>query len=291
MLLTSIVFAIVYALPGVKEIWKTDWFTYIILIVNQIVFMIGPPFIYLKATGRDIRTVVRFKRINAAQVVIIFTIFMLSSYVVGPLNELWGRLLSTLGYTVKDLGIPAPPDLKMLALGLLAVAIIPPICEEFMYRGVVLRAYENKGKAAAIVMSSLLFGFMHGTLEQLAYAVALGLLMAALVYITDSLLSGMLIHFLYNARSMIVLYMLQFIKMEEEVSSITSSNLSLVITIVAFTSLILLMLYVLYQVSRKQERIQIVNSDENRPVIGKYAPLVLALLLVGFGYYSLIIAG
>ena len=55
-------------------------------------------------------------------------------------------------------------------------------------------------------MSSLYFGMMHGNLNQFFYATVLGIFMAFLVKITNSIYSSILLHFIFNFKSVIALY-------------------------------------------------------------------------------------
>lgn len=54
--------------------------------------------------------------------------------------------------------------------------IIAPICEEVLYRGVLLRSLEKYGKWFAIIISALVFGLMHVNAVQLPVAFIIGLI-------------------------------------------------------------------------------------------------------------------
>ena len=48
----------------------------------------------------------------------------------------------------------------------LMVALLPAICEEFVYRGVFFRGYEKIGVVPGAILSGFLFGVLHGNLNQ-----------------------------------------------------------------------------------------------------------------------------
>lgn len=58
---------------------------------------------------------------------------------------------------------------------LIGACIIGPIVEELIFRGFLLRRMEQHGKCTAIVITSILFGLMHGNLPQIMPAMMIGL--------------------------------------------------------------------------------------------------------------------
>ena len=86
----------------------------------------------------------------------------------------------------------------------LTVAILPPIFEEWMCRGMVLRGLLTRMKPFwAILLSALFFSVMHLNPWQGVEALLIGLVMGYIYYKTGSLLLTMLIHFVNNATSVI----------------------------------------------------------------------------------------
>lgn len=80
----------------------------------------------------------------------------------------------------------------------LYIALIAPILEELMFRGVILRVLMKHGKFFAIVFSSLLFGLLHGNLSQLFFATVVGIILA---YVTTeySIKWSILLHIINNS--------------------------------------------------------------------------------------------
>jgi membrane protease YdiL (CAAX protease family) len=81
---------------------------------------------------------------------------------------------------------------------LLAYALLPAICEEFVYRGIVCYEYEKGGVTRAIVFSSLFFGLLHFNIINLPVYLFAGAILALTLYATRSLFGAMIVHFLYN---------------------------------------------------------------------------------------------
>ena len=96
-----------------------------------------------------------------------------------------------------DLSVRNPTPLAIV-LQLLYVIILAPIFEETLYRGVVLGAMARYGKTAAILLSALSFGLMHGNIPQAASAFATGLVYATIAVNSGSIVPTIVIHCLNN---------------------------------------------------------------------------------------------
>jgi len=87
-----------------------------------------------------------------------------------------------------------------LALNLLLVAATPAVCEEALFRGVVLRGLATRlAPSAAIVLTGVLFGLFHLDIWRLLPSTVLGILLSWVALETRSLVPSMIIHFLNNA--------------------------------------------------------------------------------------------
>ncbi|MBE6599733.1 MAG: CPBP family intramembrane metalloprotease [Ruminococcaceae bacterium] len=85
------------------------------------------------------------------------------------------------------------------ALGLvLAYAVLPAVCEELVFRGIICAEYEGRGVIFSFTMSTFFFALLHFNPEKLLSHVFAGLVLAALLYATRSVFSCMIAHFLYN---------------------------------------------------------------------------------------------
>lgn len=90
---------------------------------------------------------------------------------------------------------------------LLLTAVVPCVLEETVYRGVFYNEYSKINPWKAALLSGVLFGLMHGNVNQFCYAAVMGILFALVVEATGSILSTMLIHFWINAGSVVMMYL------------------------------------------------------------------------------------
>lgn len=92
-----------------------------------------------------------------------------------------------------------------LALALVTLAVLPPLAEELVFRGVLARALATRlPAAAAIAIAATVFALYHLSLVQLAPTLSLGLLLGALALRSDSALPSTLAHALNNAIAVVI---------------------------------------------------------------------------------------
>lgn len=97
-----------------------------------------------------------------------------------------------------------PENFEDFLWQVLSTAVVPALAEEFAVRGVVLQSLRKFGDTFAIITSAFIFAILHGNLVQAPFALMLGLVIAWLVIVTDSLWTGIAIHFMNNLYATIV---------------------------------------------------------------------------------------
>lgn len=94
-------------------------------------------------------------------------------------------------------------------LGIFSIVVLAPIVEELLFRGAIqghlMRIWKNP--KWAILTSSLIFGIVHGNPVQIPFAIVTGLVLGWIYYRTNSLLPGMLMHFINNGLSVVLYYL------------------------------------------------------------------------------------
>jgi hypothetical protein len=83
-------------------------------------------------------------------------------------------------------------------LAALGGAILTPLGEELLFRGIIANALNRYGAVAGIAVSALIFGLAHGTGVILWVAIMNGLISGALFRRTGSVWPSFLIHAVYN---------------------------------------------------------------------------------------------
>lgn len=89
---------------------------------------------------------------------------------------------------------------KYFFLGLFVYALLPAIAEEIVFRGVIQNSIHSKYNGfVAITVSTLLFVFMHGALQQTVYQAVMGIMLGYVALVGGSIFYSTILHFLNNA--------------------------------------------------------------------------------------------
>lgn len=95
-------------------------------------------------------------------------------------------------------GRPMSEVAILFVLAIFSTAIVPAICEEYLFRGAILGLLLPFGRTVAIIGSSVLFGFMHQNPLQLFYTVFMGVILGYIYVKTKSIWACVLLHFFNN---------------------------------------------------------------------------------------------
>lgn len=87
---------------------------------------------------------------------------------------------------------------------LLALVLLPAVCEELFFRGAIVYEYRLSGVLGQMLMSSLLFAFMTLDFSQFFVSFLSGLLLFSVSFLTGNLFLAMAVHALYNLFSLFV---------------------------------------------------------------------------------------
>ena len=86
-------------------------------------------------------------------------------------------------------------------------AVFPAVFEEFAFRGVVMQPLRKYGDWFAIIVSAVIFGFAHGNMTQMPFAILAGLALGYAAVVTKSLWTSIIIHFFNNFISLLYSFM------------------------------------------------------------------------------------
>jgi len=201
------------AIYGGEFLYKN---VYKILLINEYVLILIPVLVYSLIKKLDFKEVFRLNRLGFLPAVLIFLLSVPAYLVALMLNNAVIYLLQFLG-DVPYQPMPVPQNPAELIVEIAIVAVSPAICEELLHRGILLRAYENRGSMKAVVITSIYFGIFHFDVTNLLGPIFLGLLIGYYVIRTNSIFAGVLAHFLNNAIAVLSQYFLRGTSQPDEV--------------------------------------------------------------------------
>ncbi len=164
-----------------------------------------PFFIYAAASKKvTMNEVIRVNKVKFSdKLLIIFAglaICLLANY---PASWL-GNFLSDYGYHSSSTSSYTPTTPILMILYFIETAIMPPVFEEFAFRGVVLGSLRKYGDFFALVTSAFIFGCMHMSVTSSLFAFIAGLAMGYAYIITGNIWVNVGIHFCNNAISVLL---------------------------------------------------------------------------------------
>ncbi len=171
------------------------WNTAVGLLLTELGLVWLPAYLYLWRAGLPVDETVRWRWPGANIAALAALTGAGFAFFVIWLGELGTRLF---GYTLW-----LPPDFYpqnwsgalILFTGLVIAA---PLCEEFLFRGVIQRAYERQGAWIAIIAVSVLFTAFHLSLQRLFLLIPIALVLGYAAWRSASLISSILMHMSYN---------------------------------------------------------------------------------------------
>ncbi len=84
---------------------------------------------------------------------------------------------------------------------ILSLIVIPAVCEEFLFRGIVFSEYRKYGTANAVIVSTLCFAMLHFSFENIFIYLFTGLLLGFVTAVSKSIIPSIALHLLSNTLS------------------------------------------------------------------------------------------
>lgn len=172
------------------------------IVFSQVILAL-PAVVYMLAHRLPYAETVRFKKMRVADMLLA----ILFGILIQPVITLINALSMVFSKNVTGSSILGVAENVPFLAGLFLVAVLPAVLEETVYRGVFYNEYGKINPLKAALLSGLMFGIMHGNINQFCYAAVMGIIFALLVEATGSILSTMLVHFWTNASSVVMLYL------------------------------------------------------------------------------------
>lgn len=170
-----------------------DIMQFMLLSQDVIVFMV-PMAAYIIITGEPFKKLVPLKRLSLKNALYVSAITLLIMPMMSVFSQITNMFVSSdVNESFQTVMLDFPWWVSVIYM-----AVMPPLCEETMFRGYILTGYKKTGFAKATLVSALFFGMMHLDLYQLPYATFAGIVMAGFVFYTGSIYSSMLAHFIVN---------------------------------------------------------------------------------------------
>lgn len=131
------------------------------------------------------------------------------------ISSIFVNIMSDIGFSLSSPDFDVPSDIPGRIVYLVSIAVVPALVEEFAIRGAVLQPLRRYGDKFAIIASAIIFAVLHGNLIQAPFALIAGIALGYAVCITNSIWTGVLIHFCNNLYSVIIEFLIEDIADEQ----------------------------------------------------------------------------
>ena len=199
-LILNIISAFIIGIITDAGITVPQWILYVL----GEAIMIAVALIYILVMKIDIKRDMMYRKIGIKDILM----SVLTGYLVIPMvlfiNNIT-MLFSNNYLNESSEGLMAYPYIIQVIL----MAVIPPLVEEFVFRGLFYGTYRKYGILKAAVMSGLVFGVFHLNINQFAYAFVIGVVFSYMVEATGSIWSSVFGHFAVNTYSITVVQILK----------------------------------------------------------------------------------
>ncbi len=219
----NIVFSLIVELVDIACRGFLDDNMLLLLLMIQFYCVLFPALFYMIGNKINIKETLRF---NSPGILPSFLIILISApafYAASALNSVVIYILQFIGQAPEDTVIPLPQNLGEVFISIIVIAVAPSVCEEILHRGILLKAYENRGTMKAVVISGIMFGIFHFDITNLFGPILLGILFAYYVVRTNSIFAGVIAHFMNNFLATVLQYLTK--DLENDLSFYTLEDL------------------------------------------------------------------
>lgn len=196
-ILLSLLVAVLAQAVGGSEAANSDAFLYCAYLASQVALG-GAIAVYFVRSREQVKAVFAPCKPHYFLLAILLQFGLLFS--LSELNTLFIALFEKMGYVPSASPLPALGGIRLLP-AVLVIALLPAVCEEVFFRGLLSRNMQENGWGIVpnVLISGALFSLYHGNPEQTVYQFLCGVCFALMAVRAGSILPTVLAHFLNNA--------------------------------------------------------------------------------------------
>ncbi|WP_454191166.1 CPBP family glutamic-type intramembrane protease [Paenibacillus sp. Marseille-Q7038] len=248
--------------------------------VGQIVLNVLPAVIWCRYRNISLRTVFRLHKVSLKNILLSLVIFALSQIILLFFHQVTELVSVLLGASYETSHYPVADSFSSFCILLLSIGIIPPICEELLFRGVLITGYSRHGLWFAAVLSSFLFALFHDNPYRLLELFGAALVSSLLVIKSGSIIPGIFVHLITNSTYVVSSY-LQGGDMLESISTPEGPGLEIIL-ITGFASIVTFMICKwLFTRFDQPDEVEEQKIDDSSPLryFGWSLPIILSIVV------------
>lgn len=191
-----VVFALALCGLSAEEYQSAQWYAYFGYLLPQFCYALVVLWVLFYSKRSLSKTLVEQK--CSWRYFAIALLLQCGLFAFAELNTLFLEFLQRFGYTPSEMRLPNM-DTPIEFLGVvLAVAVLPAIFEEVLFRGILLNGIKGFGVVASVLLCGALFALYHQNPPQTVYQFACGAAFAVVALRSGSVLPTIVSHFCNN---------------------------------------------------------------------------------------------
>ena len=175
---------------------QTDWYLYASYLITPLAFFLVAVCYFFWRKGTFLESAKRQKCNPKYYFVAI--LLQVGLFSLSELNTWFIEFLARFGYQPTAIHLPSLDGAGLFGV-LIAVALLPAVFEEIVFRGILLDGLRSFGRVGAILLCGGLFALYHQSPMQTLYQFCCGIAFALVAVRAGSVLPTVLAHFLNNA--------------------------------------------------------------------------------------------
>lgn len=167
------------------------------------ILLVGIPVVYLTLCYKGEQTICEFLRLNPVtkRTVYLSVLLPIAAYpMVMGCNALVIMLMPDIPEDMNNAVLIGSIGILFQVIG---VGLLPGFFEELLFRGILIKGSENKGRHFAIIYTAFLFALLHLNPYNFVGPFLLGILFGHMLYATNSVIPGMIAHATNNLMAVI----------------------------------------------------------------------------------------
>ena len=189
-----------------------NWVMYVNMFLSEIIFLIAFAVVCLISKTKNYLTVSKIKfKFNAKIFFATILAALVTMFASVNMTALFNHIFSFISPVelTNSVGVPLNNFGQFLLVSLL-LAVMPAICEELVFRGIIYNGFRRRYNVKiSVIFSALLFALIHFSIYKTFYQLILGVVLALLVYYTGTIFYSMVFHFVNNFTIILVNYISQ----------------------------------------------------------------------------------
>ena len=202
--------AVLQGMPSFEAPYRDDYYS-LLLLINELSAYLVPLLSALVLFRKECEEAPKgeYRRFPGDSILIFVSGIALASFgtmAMSFITNLFNRLFNT-PLPTAAFSDSMPGNLLQFLIFLVCTVIIAPLCEEVIFRKLLLFPLRKYGDFPAVLLSAVIFALYHGNIDQLPYAVIAGFFFGIVAVRTNSIIPTIILHAVNNLLVAVVSYM------------------------------------------------------------------------------------